>query len=364
MTTITLAPTHPIRFDGLDVVRTLLAILVALGHFFLWNQVSNVIPSSFFMAVDFFFVLSGFVLTQSVLADPNQAFQKFITRFFLRRVFRLYPLYLLIFAITTALLLWYYGTDAGSLLQFFTSLTLWQAMGPHNTAVHIFADTPIGIAWSVSVELWASLVFFSFVYALRVQPKYLVSFCLLVAAAGLALMIFFSPNLMNVNLQGLGRLMTFGEIRGFLGFACGCLGYLIYRLCHARDTNRKWSWTLTELAVIVITCALYLHRGTYNRNFEFIAPLLAMIAIILIALKRGALAEALYNPRLAALRPLSYAIYLVHPLFVLLFRHEHWAFTPMHAILYLALVIMSATLLYHGLEKPGIAVGKRVLKRV
>ena len=41
-------------FNNLDVCRTLLAVLVSLGHFFLWNGVQNRIPGSFFLAVDFF----------------------------------------------------------------------------------------------------------------------------------------------------------------------------------------------------------------------------------------------------------------------------------------------------------------------
>lgn len=358
------APTpHAVRFDGLDVVRTLLAMLVATGHFFLWNQITNVIPSTFFMAVDFFFVLSGFVLTQSVLVDPNSSFKDFIARFALRRIFRLYPLYLLMFIVTIGLLVWRYGAAWGTLHQFLITLTLLHAMGPDTTAEHIFADTPIGIGWSISVELWASLIFFSAIYYLRSRPKYLILFCLLVAGGGLALVFFFSPNVMNVNLQRLAHIATFGEIRGFLGFAFGCLGYLLY--CRARTSikNQPWLFTLAEVILIVIVCVLYLHRGIYNRNYEFLAPLLAMIAIILVSLKQGWLSRSLYSPRLAAMRPLSYSIYLVHPLFVFLFRYEHWAFTSAHAIPYLIGVIAAAALLYRSVERPGIQVGRNVLQR-
>ncbi len=51
------------NFRVLETFRFIAAIFVALGHLFFWNQNFNTIPRSFILSVEFFFVLSGFILT-------------------------------------------------------------------------------------------------------------------------------------------------------------------------------------------------------------------------------------------------------------------------------------------------------------
>src|SRR5215469_11877968 len=80
------------RFAALDGWRGICALLVALhhlsanGHFYAWPLVRNA-----WLFVDFFFVLSGFVIAYAYGGRLSDAHA--IKDFALRRLFRLWPLH-------------------------------------------------------------------------------------------------------------------------------------------------------------------------------------------------------------------------------------------------------------------------------
>src|SRR3990167_8393143 len=118
-----------IYFNNLDTCRTLLALIVALGHFFLWNGVYHKIPESFFLAVDFFFVLSGFVLTQTVFESKATSTHFFISEFIKRRFFRLFPLYITLYLLTAFLQYLEFKNEMDPFYYFFFSSALLQCLG-------------------------------------------------------------------------------------------------------------------------------------------------------------------------------------------------------------------------------------------
>src|SRR5687767_13026136 len=82
---------HETRFKALDGLRG-----VAVAMVFAFHAYPGYFPGAF-IGVDIFFVLSGFVITLSLLADPN------LKRFYLHRAFRILPpvIPVLIFAALT-----------------------------------------------------------------------------------------------------------------------------------------------------------------------------------------------------------------------------------------------------------------------
>ena len=85
------------RFEVLDSWRGICAIMVVLYHvpgFFLFSDLAVI--RSGWLFVDFFFVLSGFVITHAYgpkIANLDDAFH-----FISRRFFRIYPLHFCTFA--------------------------------------------------------------------------------------------------------------------------------------------------------------------------------------------------------------------------------------------------------------------------
>ncbi|RVA95930.1 acyltransferase, partial [Mesorhizobium sp. M7A.F.Ca.CA.004.02.1.1] len=82
------------RFLVLDSWRGICALLVALFHFPTGSTISqSAFIGSSYLFVDFFFVLSGFVIASSYGDRLNQPEQ--VARFALVRFGRIYPLHLL-----------------------------------------------------------------------------------------------------------------------------------------------------------------------------------------------------------------------------------------------------------------------------
>lgn len=342
-------------FDNLDVLRTILAVIVSLGHFFIWNNITGIIPKSFFMSVDIFFVLSGFVLTQKTLHSNLTKTSTFFCQFGIKRFFRLYPLYILLFAICTILQAIEFGKEIDSFHYFLMGFFLLQAMGFETAASHLFADTTIGIAWSISVELWMGLLFFPIVFLLKNNTRVLMLISIALAIISTSMIILFSPNHLDVNLQRVSFL-TFGGLRCITGLALGCISFFIFDLLDTAKLKKLFfaAWEVFTLS-LTIGC-FYL-----DKQNQFVAPYVFAIMVPTIAVNRGLFSNLLSLKVLSRLRPLSYGIYLVHPLYILLFRKTSLPLNIEYSFLYLFLVIISAIIFYKFIEKPGINFGKKFL---
>jgi peptidoglycan/LPS O-acetylase OafA/YrhL len=147
------------RFVLLDGLRGIAALLVITDH--IPSALSDLVPGRA-LAVDFFFVLSGFVLVHAYGPDLDHGMPRLA---FLRaRLIRLYPFYIL-------------ASCAGALLPLIIIVKGWQPITPAQLAVVFafataFVPMPplyfwtggaayplVGPAWSLFFELAANLAF-------------------------------------------------------------------------------------------------------------------------------------------------------------------------------------------------------------
>lgn len=98
-------------FKGLNALRFFAAYLVVLHHaeqIRLKNDLFNLKSFSLFnnggLAVTFFFVLSGFLITYLLLTELKQTNDISIKNFYIRRILRIWPLYFLLVIIGTVIL--------------------------------------------------------------------------------------------------------------------------------------------------------------------------------------------------------------------------------------------------------------------
>lgn len=85
------------KYEVLETFRFLGAILVALGHFFYGNGITNVIPNSYILVVEYFFVLSAFVIIESQRKSINILnLESYTRKFFEGRTIRLLLPYILL----------------------------------------------------------------------------------------------------------------------------------------------------------------------------------------------------------------------------------------------------------------------------
>jgi len=335
-------------FHGLDVTRSILAISVALGHFFYWNGVVTHFPRSFFVAVDFFFVLSGFVISQSVFYMKSSSFDVFIKEFSVRRIFRIFPLYVVAFVVTVVIVASQNKVDP--FFYFIISFFLLQSMGFDAGAVNIFSDTPVGIGWSLSVEFWVGILFFPIVYFLRKKIATLVYVCSIIAIFCSSIIYNFSPSI-DVNFQKAFGLITFGALRGFVGFSCGAISYVAFiSFCNYKKNVRFISFLEIFLFSIIVVSIYFPH----NIKNEFVAPFLFAMLLTFVAMEVGYIGRFLLLNMFSSLRCTSYSIYLIHPIIIFFWRRLGISFDSWHALLYMAIVYFFSVFSYKIIEKPSL----------
>ncbi|WP_260922821.1 acyltransferase family protein [Novosphingobium sp. 9] len=156
------------RYVTLDGMRGIAALAVALFHF----NISQA-PHGY-VAVDFFFALSGFVLCRTY--EPRWKAGLGVIEFMRQRIVRLYPLFLTGIVVTSIATI-AQGNDPHSLRVFAISTALNALMIPSPLTITLF---PFNVpAWSLFFELVANLAMI--VFLLRLPRLALLAMCLVCA---------------------------------------------------------------------------------------------------------------------------------------------------------------------------------------
>jgi peptidoglycan/LPS O-acetylase OafA/YrhL len=292
------------RYKALDSWRGICALFVVLYHAKgegLLGQSSFI--GGAFLFVDFFFVLSGFVMAEAYAAriEDGRGFREFLVR----RFGRVWPLH-------AAMLLAFLGLELTKLalvkatgLQltnapfsasmspdgFLPSLLLVHAMGLRD------ALTWNGPSWSIGAEFWTYAVFGLVIWRFR-ERKILVSTLLSLGAA--VVLLVYSPRLMDVTYD-------LGFVRCLYGFFLGVVGHRIstqWRASHGPFG------TLAEAASACLAFAFV--ALAHDSRLAFVSPIVFVLVIFVFAWSDGSLARALQTRPFLNLGLWSYSIYMTH----------------------------------------------------
>lgn len=335
------------HLDALTGIRGIAAWLVVLYHIrlsltaLLPGEVIAVLAKGY-LAVDLFFMLSGFVIWYNY-ADRLHAGGGADVRLFLwRRFARVWPLHAVIFAAFVAFVGLLLATGRAApgypLAELPLHLLLVQNWGLTEA---LSWNHP---AWSISTEFAAYLLFPLIVLLRwdRLSPP-----ALLLLAGGLLAALHLLFTLTGHRVLG-DAIPQLGLWRCLAGFALGnvlCLLWLHWRARRGLDL-------LAGLAAFAITGAgLALHwPETAFAPAAFFAGLLAL------ALGQGALVRLLGGRLLTYLGEISYSTYLAHFLlwivWKLLFVDASLQLGWVGFAGFLGLVLVASVALYHGVEKP------------
>ncbi|UCI05931.1 acyltransferase family protein [Mesorhizobium sp. B1-1-8] len=299
------------RFLVLDSWRGICALLVALFHFPTTSMISqSAFVGGSYLFVDFFFVLSGFVIASSYgsrLSEPDD-----LARFALVRFGRIYPLHVLMLAAFAAfealrqVVPQLHGTGAApftagfDLKSLVANLLLLQGMGVED---HLSWNAP---SWSISAEFFAYLLFAGVVFATGRQAW-------IWFAAGAATAPFF---LLAFSTRHMDVSFDFGFIRCLYGFSLGALlaWFQHDSIATARQALSggagRVAWTLAELAMILVIVLFVSVAGTNDTGIA--APVVFALALYLFAHEGGLVSALLRSRPMLMLGSLSYSIYMVH----------------------------------------------------
>ncbi len=318
--------------------RLLLALLVVLGHFKVFTGIeSPAWPFNYAStAVDCFFVVSGYLVTASFDRDPN------LFRFYVRRFFRIYPLYFAVIVAQAVILasIEHAGLIANipSMLRYLFFNAIFANFVQHDIGSGVLtslSDRSLNASlWTLKIEFGFYLMV-PFLWRLveRVGGKAMVVIFALSAAYYFAL---FSAGYYDYAKQLPGQLQYF------------VLGIAAYRY---RDKIR-----IGRTAALLLTIGLGAAVTALQRVHPPVLFPLTIAGFTVIA--------TLYAPRLRLEHDISYGVYLVHaPVIQLALLAGVYRPDWLGLLAVVAVVIALALVAERLVENPGIAWGRTLARR-
>jgi peptidoglycan/LPS O-acetylase OafA/YrhL len=293
------------KFRALESWRGICAIGVVLVHFSGLNHFQGFPPvQNAGRGVDFFFVLSGFVLAHAY--GERLRSSEAAVPFLIRRFGRLYPLHLFTLGVLLVLEIAKLGvmmslhvgagtepfTQENSLVALGANLVLLNGVG----LLHYYSWN--GPSWSISTEFWVYLAFLAVCLAGKPVSRWL-ALAIALLTGGLLLAVDIVPWKLHVY-DGLGLL------RCVFGFFLGTLTHALYQW--SRDSIQRLppggEWLAVGLAALVFFDLLPWPALT--------SPLAFAAVIWVFAFESGGFSRALSTPAPLYLGTISYSAYLVH----------------------------------------------------
>ncbi|WP_232333040.1 acyltransferase family protein [Novosphingobium aquimarinum] len=280
----------PTRYVTLDAMRGLAAICVALFHFDIWAMPHG------YLAVDFFFVLSGFVLARTYA--PRFAQGLGFGRFMVKRIVRLYPLFLL--GILLAGLVFALRAEVGAANPMAPAAAWWTfllglAMLPSPLDVPLF---PLNVpSWSLFFEILANALL---ALVLLRLPRWALIALIVVCAAGL------TPILLAHGSGNIGALWSeigVASLRTTYSFG---FGVLIAGLANLPPRRASWLALFVPAAILVMLALPRTGHAAYDIGMILIGSPLLLWAGSRVQLPGFCLIPASF------IGEVSYALYAVH----------------------------------------------------
>ncbi len=328
-----------IFFGGLNELRAFAALAVIFHHIELFKSRDH-IPSlfelkfsSFFIqslgkyAVYLFFVLSGFLITYLLFKEKDKYQTILFKKFFLRRIFRIWPLYYLIVFIGFVVIPflahtftifekvpYYYQLILNPNNYSIKSFLMYLMFLP-NLALSYFRVPGCSQAWSVGVEehfyiVWPVLIF------LFARKKIVWVFALLLMVYILS-HIFIDPSTFsllpkNSSFQDLLRPKVYFILRiiPFEYMTIGAIGGYLYAYHKEKTTNFSKSKFIYILVLIATVTLLFL--PIMAKYFQNITLGFLFLFLILVTINENN-SIVFKNKQMDYLGKISYGIYMYHP---------------------------------------------------
>jgi peptidoglycan/LPS O-acetylase OafA/YrhL len=394
------------RLAWLDVLRGLAALAVVFDHagYYVLQHVRHLVyqwfdPGNYGVFV--FFIISGYIVPASLERKGS------VRTFWVSRLFRLYPLYVVAVGIAVALYLVHFGSLRGEDADPETSvlsqlLMMSNVLGGQNLP---------NVVWSLSYEM----VFYLLLTALfvaRVHKRsswYALAFAAVAVAFGGVLPQAYltnnvaTPRLIALvaDLAVLAGLAFTVVLRGMSRLLGAAIAAVVALSLLAFNGGWIWPWEALSILALMFTGTMFYRaeQGQYPwRKAVAIGITVVVLAIAAGLLHSRALGMSAHGQLLwdrrwisafvlagltfaagLALRHLrwprvltwlgliSYSIYLLHPLVIEVYHHFAWTRHPRHFYLQVLLaagillvVLALSSLTYLSVEKPMQRIGRRV----
>lgn len=306
--------------DGLRGVAAIMVIMMHIAEPYCYGDYTRMIINHGYLAVDFFFLLSGFVIAH---AYDDRWGKMTLGDFFKRRLIRLHPMILIGMTIGA---ICFYWTASPTVFPPVASTPLWKLL-----LVLVIGYTLLPVPLSMDIRGWAEMhpldgpawtLFFEYIanimYALvlRYLPK-MALLALALTAAGFTL---------HYGITGKGDLIGGWSLTaeqlgiGFMRLACPFLsGMFIARAFTPGKWGNTFLWCSLLLIVLLAWPRLGGHEAPWkNGLYEALCIILAFPAIVFLGAS-GSIQNKMVEKLCRFLGDISYPVYIIHYPFIYLF---------------------------------------------
>jgi peptidoglycan/LPS O-acetylase OafA/YrhL len=315
------------RIAALAGARAFPPLLIVMFHFSEGHHYSGIRPFDLlvtrgYLWVEFFFVLSGFILTHVYWPRLKDLFRRSGYIAFVRaRLIRLYPLHLfmLLLILGAVIVLRALAAQGGylsifdmkyhqdvSAKGFWLSLFLvhaWNTMG---------SLTWNGASWFVSAEFALCLVFPVLLWL--AEGRVWRGFALIaVGIGGLVALLLTSEHGLDITFHN-------GVLRGLSDFTVGVGMAVLLRRVKARDKVPDWLHSLLQLVLLGLLALAVMNTGWSHTRMDIFTVLPLMMLVFALAFDRGIVAQALQTRLPQLVGEWSFAIYLGQTAWLLAIR--------------------------------------------
>jgi peptidoglycan/LPS O-acetylase OafA/YrhL len=333
------------KIAALAGARAFPPLMVVMFHFSEGHHYSGWRPLDFlatrgYLWVEFFFVLSGFILTHAYWTRLTDLLRPAGYAAFLRaRLIRLYPLHLFMLLFLLAMVVGLRALAAhGGYLSifdakyhqnvgaegFWLSLLLVHAWNTMSTL------TWNGVSWFVSVEFALCLAFPALLWLAAPspdKPKLWRGFALIGGGLGGLLALLFTSK------HGLDITFHNGVLRGLSDFSIGVGMAVLFRRLKPRDRMPEWVHSALQLLLLALLGYVVMNTGWSHTRMDIFTVLPLMALVFALAFDRGLIARALQMRLPQLLGEWSYAVYLGQTAWLLAIRFfEQRLYPPPDAI--------------------------------
>ncbi len=312
---------------SLTPLRGIAALLVLVYHYHIFiapitTPGHDALITRWYIMVDFFFILSGFIITHVYQKKFETGFQwPVFKKFMLARFARLYPLHILtlIFMVLIYLLFKTTGT--------FDSLSPYSKVAFNLEAIshNILLTQSLGFlseptwntpSWSISAEWWTYLLFPLLVLIFNPKKQWIKWAALIVVILGyLSIMFYFQPQqyqLRALDFEGISTLPnTIDVMVGSSLLRCICgfiLGVLVYHAYSARTALQL----VSRSSFFVIITLITLLGWHFSLLPDLVSVLLFALIILSASYNDGKIKQILNRRSLQFLGEISYSVYMIH----------------------------------------------------
>lgn len=319
-------------FESLQSLRGIFALIIFFHHFSFLNDGNPVFRAGGDLGVSFFFILSGFVMSQGYLAQEKRIYyDKKFPDFIAKRLSKIYPLHIVCLIAAVILQGFAFGMPELAnllLLQSWIPLENWY-----------FSGNAVG--WCLSDFLFFYLIF-PFIGNLfhKHKNKFWKGFIILC----LVYMLFIIPIIPASLSDGL---IYISPITRILDFIFGIFLWNIYRTKTTKSLSLKWLNGLVVILFLILTVAGWYHLPTkYGLSIYWWG---AIALLIIYSVDKSP--KILNHPSLISFGDMSFTFYLIHVLVInysdILISKSGISFPPIVRLILILSISLAATICVH-----------------